>query len=144
MRCSEASRLLKLYSDMRLTTNQVRGLEEHLMHCTTCREELFLLEEVGLSLRNLQPVTEPANLTANIMRLVAVTPQRRVNEPYSLLRPSLAELLSVVLLATITTFGFIWGQPPLRAALPFANGPESLPPAFFAGFVMRMSVNPPS
>jgi predicted anti-sigma-YlaC factor YlaD len=142
MRCSEASRLLQLYIDMRLTANQVRGLEDHLMHCTTCREELFLLEEVGLSLRNLRPVTEPANLTVNIMRLVAVTPQRRVNERYSLLRPSLAELLTVVLLATITTFGIIWDQPALRAALPFANGHDSLSQAFFAGFNMLMAGNP--
>lgn len=141
MRCSEASRLLQLYIDMRLTTTQVRGLEDHLMHCATCRDELFLLEEVGISLRNLQPVTEPANLTANIMRLVAITPQRRVNERYSLLRPSLAELLTIVLLATITTFGIIWGQPVLRAALPFANGHDSLSHAFFAVLDMLMAGN---
>src|SRR5258708_10918716 len=142
MRCSEASRLLQLYNDMRLSTNQVRGLEDHLMHCTTCREELFLSEEVGLSLRNLQPVTEPANLTVNIMRLVAITPQRQVNERYSLLRPSLAELLTVVLLATITTFGIIWDQPALRAALPFANGHDSLSQTFFSVLNLLVTCNP--
>ncbi len=142
MRCSEASRLLQLYIDMRLTVNQVRVLEEHLTQCTTCREELLLLEEVSSSLRNLQPVAEPADLAVNIMRLVTITPQRPANERYSLLRPSLLELLVVVLLATITTFGVIWDQPALRSALPFANGHDPLSQSFFNVLALLVSGNP--
>ncbi|MFL5624911.1 MAG: anti-sigma factor family protein [Ktedonobacteraceae bacterium] len=141
MRCSEASRLLQLYIDMRLSLNQVRVLEEHLTQCTTCRDELLLLEEVASSLRNLQPVTEPADLTVNIMRLVTITPQRHARERYSLLRPSLPQLLVVVLLATITTFGIIWNQPALRPALPFANGHDPLSQAFFAVLALLVSGN---
>ncbi len=142
MRCSEASRLLQLSIDMRLNMDQVRRLEEHLTRCPGCRNELYLLEEVGASLRGLTPVVEPVQLTANIMQLVAMTPQRRSRKQYSLLRPSLAELLVVVLLATITTFGIIWDQPSLRAALPFANGHDSLSQAFFAALNLLVAGNP--
>ncbi len=142
MRCSEASKLLQQYIDMRLNMGQVRRLEEHLTQCAACRHELYLLEEVGASLRDLQTVTEPAQLTADIMCLVAITPQWRSNKRYSLLRPSLAELLAVVLLATITTLGIIWGQPALRAALPFANGHDSLSQVFFADLNLLVTGNP--
>jgi predicted anti-sigma-YlaC factor YlaD len=142
MRCSEASRLLQLYIDMRLTIGQVRRLEEHLTQCADCHHELYLLEEVGSSLRNLRPVGEPAQLTVNIMRLVAVTPQQRSNERYSLLRPSLAELLAVVLLATIATLGIFWDQPALRAALPFDNGHDSISQFFLTTLNQLVAGNP--
>jgi predicted anti-sigma-YlaC factor YlaD len=142
MRCSEASRLLQLYIDMRLNMVLVRRLEEHLTQCAACRHQLNLLEEVESSLRDLRPVAEPARLTGDIMRLVAVTPQRRAPERYSLLRPSLAQLLVVVLLATITTLGIIWDQPSLRAALPFANGHDSLSQAFYAALNLLVTSNP--
>src|SRR6266516_566048 len=102
MRCSVANKQLQLYIDNRLTMQQVRVLEAHLAVCTICPQELLLLEEVVSSLRNLQPVAEPASMTVQIMQRVAITPQRG-NERYSLLRPSLLEGMAVVFLATITT-----------------------------------------
>jgi predicted anti-sigma-YlaC factor YlaD len=141
MRCSEASRLLQLYIDARLNMDKVRKLEEHLTGCEACRHQLYLLEEVKSSLRDIPPVAEPAQLTVDIMRLVAITPQRRSQKQYSLLRPSLVELLAVVLLATITTLGIFWDQPALRDALPFANGHDSRSQAFFAALNLLVAGN---
>jgi hypothetical protein len=41
-------------------------------------------------------------------------------------RPSLRELLTAILLATIVTSGISLGEPSLRAALPIANGHDGL------------------
>jgi predicted anti-sigma-YlaC factor YlaD len=135
MRCSVATRQLQLYIDGRLSIDQIRVLEGHLVVCDACQRELFLLEEVASTLRDVKPVVEPADMTMRIMQRVAMTPQRQQQRPkvppYSLLRPSLSELLAVILLATITTLGIIWGQPSLRAVLPFANGHDALSQAFF-------------
>src|SRR5947209_4940405 len=140
MRCSVANKQLQLYIDKQLTMQQVRMLEVHLAVCTICQEELLLLEEVAGSLRDLQPVAEPANLTMQIMQRVAMTPQRR-NQSYSLLRPSLLELLATVFLATITTLGIIWQQPSLRAVLPFANGHDLFSQSFSDMLNMFVSGN---
>src|SRR5207249_3242773 len=89
-------------------------------------------------------VVEPANLTMDIMRRVALHPRRqpsRANGRYSLLRPSVPELLAVVLLATITTLGIIWDQPTLRSALPFVNGHDVLSQAFSTAFNMFVTGN---
>src|SRR5579859_8122207 len=130
MRCSEASRQLQLYLDGKLTMKQVRSLEIHLASCLACQNELLLLEEVTSALNNLKPVAEPADLTMHIMQRVAMSAQKREMKRYSLLRPSLLEVFAAVLLATITTLGLFWQQPSLRAALPFANGHDSLSQSF--------------
>jgi predicted anti-sigma-YlaC factor YlaD len=129
MRCSAANKQLQLYIDKQLTLQQMCQLEAHLTTCCACQKDLLLLEEVASSLRELPPVAEPANLTAQIMQRVAITPQKP-RERYSLLRPSLLEVLAVVLLATITTLGIIWQQPTLRAVLPFANGHDLISQSF--------------
>ena len=145
--CSEATRQLHFYGDGRLSIDQVRVLEGHLAVCDACQRELFLLEEVASTLRDVKPVVEPADMTMRIMQRVAMTPQRQQQRqrpkvpPYSLLRPSLLELLAVILLATIMTLGIIWGQPPLRAVLPFANGHDVLSQAFFHVFDMLVTAN---
>ncbi len=131
MRCREASRQLQLYLDCRLTMEQVRVLEAHIANCRACQRELYLLEEVAALLRGVVPVAEPADLTMRIMRRVAMAPQRQKEHNFVLWRPSLAELLVVVLLATISTLGVMWQQPSLRAVLPFASGHDSLSLAFF-------------
>lgn len=139
MRCTVASKQLQLYIDDQLTMQQVRVLEAHLVLCRDCQRELFLLEELAGSLRELQPVVEPPNMTAQIMQRVAMTEQ--CNEQYSLLRPSLLELLTVILLATITTLGIIWQQPSLRAVLPFVNGHDLLSQSFLNTFNMLVAGN---
>src|SRR5947209_8272286 len=130
MRCSEATRYLQLYIDSRLTLKQLRALEMHLSNCRACHAECLLLEEVASTVGTLKPVPEPPNLTAQIMRRVAMTSQQRSRKQYSLLRPSLLEWLAVIVLATITTLGAILEQPSLRAALPFINGHGSLSQVF--------------
>jgi Putative zinc-finger len=121
MRCPEANRQLQLYIDNQLSMNQVRELEGHVAQCTSCQKQLFFLEEVTRSLRELQPIAEPADMTMLIMQRVAMSPQRQSDNHFSLWRPSLAELVTVVILASVTTLGIIWQQPSLREVLPFAN-----------------------
>lgn len=125
MRCSEASHQLHLYIDRRLTLDQTRTLEVHVASCAACRTELEGLEEVVLRVHKLQMIAEPADLTAQVMRRVAQFPRQRLPS-YSLLRPSLAELLTVIFLATIATLGSVLAQPSVRALLPFANGKDIL------------------
>ncbi len=125
MRCSEAGRQLQLYIDDRLSWKEISALEEHLAACVDCREELFLLEDAVGYVRAYRMVAEPEDLTESIMQRVALTPQRRIPD-FSLLQPSLSELLVVVLLATITTLGVILAQPSVREVLPFATGHDAV------------------
>jgi hypothetical protein len=126
MHCSKAVQQLQFYVDKQLTLEQMRALELHISTCATCQNELFLLEQIEQALRGIEPVAEPADLTANIMRRVALSPQRREKPAFVLFRPSFTELLAAVLLATFTTLGVILAQPSLRAALPIANGHDIL------------------
>ena len=121
MRCPEANSQLQLYIDNRLSMYQVRELERHIAQCVACQQQLYLLEEVTSALRELPPVVEPINMTMLIMQRVAMSSRRQSDNQFSLLRPSLAELVTVIVLASITTLSIIWQQPSLRAVLPFAN-----------------------
>lgn len=124
MRCEEATYQLQLYLDGRLNVEQIRALEAHISRCAVCQGEHSLLAEIAQSLRNVQPVVEPADLAIRIMDRVAITPMGR--EPhFSPLRPSLHEILAIVLLATVATLGSILAQPSVRAILPFANGHDA-------------------
>jgi predicted anti-sigma-YlaC factor YlaD len=138
MRCEEAAQHLQLYIDNRLTIEQTRALEAHITTCAACLEELTFLEEVTSNLQTFKVVAEPEDLNEQIMRRVAMAAsQRSAPAPrYSLLRPSLLEILVVVLLATIATLGTILQQPSLRALLPFVNGHNTLSLAFMN--LMRM------
>jgi predicted anti-sigma-YlaC factor YlaD len=120
MRCHDARKQLQFYIDNELTMNQVRELEGHIAQCDACSRELYLLEEVSSSLRHLRPIAEPADLTMLIMQRVAMSPQQYTDRQFSLWRPSIPELVTVVILASITTLGIIWQQPSLRDVLPFA------------------------
>jgi predicted anti-sigma-YlaC factor YlaD len=121
MHCAKAGRLLQLYIDGYLSPGQLHALELHLVDCPVCQQELLALQKIEQSLRGLGPVVEPSDLTINIMRRVAATPQAESSR-FILLRPSLTETIVVIVLATIATLGVILGQPALRAALPFTNG----------------------
>jgi anti-sigma factor RsiW len=121
MHCSKALRQLQLYIDNQLTLEQIRVLEAHLSSCHVCQNELYALEKMGQALRTIEFVAEPADLTTNIMRRVALSPRRIEKPAFIILRPSFSELLSVFCLATIATLGVILGQPSLRAALPFGG-----------------------
>lgn len=129
MHCQEAGQQLQLYIDERLTLEQVRNLEAHVARCAGCREELAALEEISRQFKMVQMVAEPENMHAQIMRRVALAP-RRSQQPFFPWRPSLAEWLAAILLATVATLGSILAQPSVRALLPFANGHDSLSLAF--------------
>lgn len=141
MRCKEATQLIQLYLDNRLTIKQTRALEAHISSCDACLEELTFLEEITCNLHDFKFVAEPADLKEQIMRRVATITPRRISPKFSLLRPSLAELLVAVLLATIATLGSILQQPSLRALLPIANGHDSLSIAFMSVLHMLTSID---
>ncbi|HWS84209.1 MAG TPA: zf-HC2 domain-containing protein [Ktedonobacteraceae bacterium] len=128
MHCAKATCLIQLYVDKQLTLNQLYALEAHLSVCPACRTELCLFEEVVSVLGGMELIAEPADLTANVMRRVALSKQqaeRMRQEHYVRVEPfqlSLQELATVVLLATVAMLGITLGQPSLRAALPIANG----------------------
>ena len=119
MHCQEAGQQLQLYIDERLTLEQVRNLEAHVARCAACREELATLEGISR---------------------VALAP-RRNSQPFFPWRPSLAEWLAAILLATVAMLGSILSQPTLRALLPFANGRDSLSIAFMNGVHNLISMN---
>jgi predicted anti-sigma-YlaC factor YlaD len=132
MRCKEATKQLQLYLDNRLTIDQTRALEAHLVTCAACLNDLKILEEVIYSLQTFKVVAEPDDLNAQIMSRVATAASQR-NMPssrFSLWRPTLLEILVAVVLATIATLGTILQQPSIRALLPIANGHDALSLAF--------------
>ena len=129
MYCQEAGQQLQLYIDEQLTLEQVRNLEAHIARCAACRADLAALEEVARQFKMIQMVAEPEDLHAQIMRRVARTPQRHP-QPFFPWRPSLAEWLAAIILATIATLGSILATPSVRALLPIANGHDSLSIAF--------------
>lgn len=141
MRCSKADQQLQLYIDRQLSLKQVRLLEAHLSTCSTCRQSLLLLEKIDEALQEMYTVAEPPDLTADIMRKVALIPRRAEKQPYILLRPSLSELLAAIILATFATLGVILGQPSLRAILPIGNGHDLLSLAFINILHMLPNIN---
>ena len=145
MRCAKAAYQLQLYIDQQLTLEQVRDLENHLADCGRCREELFLLQEVTQSIQSMEMIAEPADLTITIMRRVATVTRQKEHAMNAAntapLRPSLSEILIVVLLATISTLGVIMGIPTLRNALPIGNGHDALSMVFINFMSSLMAVN---
>ena len=126
MRCSQAVQQLQLYIDAQLPLERIHPLEVHIADCSTCHNELVVLEEIATALESTEAVMEPANLTQNIMQHVALDVQQRKyakvrREVYIPLRPSLKEILAAIVLATVTMIGILLAQPALRANLPFAN-----------------------
>src|SRR5437660_2515551 len=126
MRCSQADRQLQLYIDKQLSLKQIRLLEAHLSTCSTCQQSLLLLEKIDAALQDIYTIAEPPDLTADIMRKVALIPRPSEKRPYIFLRPSFAELLAAIVLATLATLAVILGQPSLRAILPITNGHDLL------------------
>jgi hypothetical protein len=148
MRCSRATYLLQLYIDERLPVKEMRVLEAHLSECAACRRELIILETIEHALNNIESVKEPPNLTANIMRRVALSvrgatelTKARKEPSFMLFRPSLPELIAVVLLATMTTFGVFIQQPGLRSLLPVINGHDRLSLALMEIWNLFVSTN---
>jgi hypothetical protein len=130
MRCKKAAHLLQLYIDGCLSLQQMRALEAHVTGCTSCREELELLQDVTSALHGMKLIAEPEDLHMRIMQRVAMAPARTEVPKFSPLRPSLSQLLAIIFLATFATFGSIVSQPSLRRLLPFANGHDSICIAF--------------
>ena len=152
MRCSKAVEQLQLYIDQRLPVDKMRALEAHLSECSNCQREFVLLERVERAIRGIESVAEPADLTINIMRRVASSPQQmRTNAvarsgkqketPYALFRPSLAEFLSAVIMATVATCGILLTQPSLLASLTVAGGHDVLSLVFANLWHILLSVN---
>ena len=80
MKCSQAIRRLHLYVDGRLTPQALAPLEQHLMSCAACREELRLLEVIGVSVEGLESAPEPPALTQQIMSRIAAYEAEKASE----------------------------------------------------------------
>lgn len=141
MHCKEASRLIQLYIDGRLTFDQMRALEAHILVCANCHAELNALEEITGDLHDCKLIAEPEDLTAQIMHRVALSAARPSTPKYSLLRPSLPEILTAIFLATIATLVSILQQPTVRSVLPIANGHDSLSLAFIHTLHLLTSID---
>lgn len=132
MHCAKAVRLIQLYVDKQLKLNHIRALEAHLSVCQQCQKELRLSEEIVRIVGRTELIAEPVDLTANVMRRVALSEQqaKRMRQEHkarvATFRLSLQELAAAVLLATFAMLGITLGQPSLRATLPIANGDDSL------------------
>jgi putative zinc finger protein len=131
MRCTQAIEQLQLYLDRQLTLRQTRVLEAHVAVCQTCRAELQGLEHVAAGLHTLKLVAEPADMHAMIMQKVALNAVRKPQPqhlkqmqttPFSLFRPSLAEMLVAISLATVATLSILLQQPSLRVLLTMTDG----------------------
>jgi len=163
MHCVQATKKIHLYIDNRLSLNEVRALEAHLASCSHCCQELKLLEEVSSALVSTALVMEPADLTANVMRRVALDVEAReqrvrdeqlrkqqtarqeillfAQQSFALFRLSLQELLVVLLLASITTLGIILTVPSVRSTLPFTSGNAPISRAIFYIIHVLASMN---
>lgn len=150
MHCTQATKQIQLYLDHQLTLRQTRVLEAHVASCPACHAELQALEEMTGSLHTLKFVAEPADMHAMIMQKVALntalTQQRlyrQQSQPaqFSLFRPSLAEILVAILLATVATLSILLQQPSLRALLPMANGHDLFSRAFMQIVHMLTSID---
>ena len=145
MRCAKVSYQLQLYIDRQLTLKQTRLLEAHLASCHACCEELASLEAVTSRLRTIVMVQEPPTMHAQIMQKVALSVVRKqpVQQAarFSLLRPTLAEILAAVFLATVATLSILLQQPALRAVLPIANGHDPLSLFYMQVVHMLMSID---
>ena len=147
MHCSKATRLLQLYVDKQLSFDKIRPLEAHLSSCPTCHQELRLLGEIESALTGEEQICEPADLIPNVMRRITQSEQEKkrallAQSNATLFRPSLREILSAIILATIATCGIILGQPSLRATLPTApNGPDGLSLALMNIWSFLLSIN---
>lgn len=139
MYCAKVTRQLQLYIDKRLTLEQTRSLEYHLSTCSACCKEYFLLQEIEYALNHMEMVREPANLTINIMARVALNPQQSMvqarqhaNKPveelqvFVLLKPSLPEMLTAIVLATVAMFAIMLEQPSLRTIFFVGSGHDPL------------------
>ena len=139
MRCSQAHLLLQLYTDQQLTLQQIRALEAHLATCSACREYFLYLTAVSNALNTTELVIEPADLTAHVMQRVAQSTQSKQVIPTPAQPPTLislrfswGEMISAIVLATVTMAAIIFTQPAMRAMLPIANGHDH-----FSMFIMN-------
>lgn len=143
MRCNIAARQIQLYIDGRLPIQQLPELEDHIATCPSCRVEMEMLEEAVHSLKTYEfrMVQEPENLTTQIMQRIALNPAQDSEATFSLLRPSLAETIAIICLATVACLGSILSQASIRERLPIANGHDGLSMAFLTIIHHFTSVN---
>jgi predicted anti-sigma-YlaC factor YlaD len=131
MHCSKAARQLQLYTDKQLNLEQTRTLESHLSTCPACCKDYYLLAEIDHVLNTMGMIQEPADLTVNVMRRVALSVQRterQIAEPQSILvfRPSFSEILIASLLATVAMCGLLFDQQSIRTALFGSNSHDPI------------------
>jgi hypothetical protein len=114
MTCARVGGWLQLYVDGRLNVRHLVRLEEHLETCEACRGDLLLLEIVCQGSAGLEPVDEPAELTAAIMRRIAELEARRARAAaWRIFQPGWGDAILAAILATLATALFMVFEPAL-------------------------------
>lgn len=70
MKCEDYLELLSPYLDQQLTTQEVEELEAHLKTCKSCREELEILEAIGITLDGLKDKEVPQGFHTELMNKI--------------------------------------------------------------------------
>lgn len=89
MLCEETRPSLSAYVDDHLTLPVRAAVDEHLVHCPVCRDELVALRTLSRSLRNLSRPKIPADLAAAINNAVAIEAATKQTEPSLLTKMAL-------------------------------------------------------
>jgi anti-sigma factor RsiW len=114
MTCRRAATWLQLYVDGQLSVRRLARLEEHLEVCAACRNDLTVLEAICQTSAALDYESEPADLTAAIMRRIGELEERRVAaRGERAFGPGWADALLAAVLATLATAVFLAFQPGL-------------------------------
>ncbi|GCF09322.1 zf-HC2 domain-containing protein [Dictyobacter arantiisoli] len=135
MHCSQATRQIQLYTDKQLSLEKIRTLEKHLSTCGDCSRTYFLFMEIDQALATTEMIREPEDLTANVMRRVALSVQQsesqvQVSRSFLSYRPSWLEMLFASALATVAMLGLLLQLPSIRTSF-FASASHNLLAGFF-------------
>ena len=59
------------YMDNELNSEQSKCVDQHLLHCPVCREELKLLQQVDAAVKEMPAYSPSAQFSAQLMQLIA-------------------------------------------------------------------------
>jgi len=79
LNCLKIREKISSYMDNELDSEQSKCVDQHLLHCPVCREELKLLQQVDASVKEMPAYSPSAQFSAQLMQQIAkeaVLPER--------------------------------------------------------------------